>query len=144
MKTQALEYYMHDEPDAFRFELSGSLSGDGARSVFQAWRTALSILGRRPMIVDISFVDEADQRGSALLRFWHRQGTRIVATSAASYTLAAAAGAAIPAPAEDTSAASASAQKTALKSLLLRACAAWNAACLSRTRKFQNANYKGV
>ena len=43
--NQALQYYLHDEPDAFRLELSGSLSGDDARSVYQASRTALSIIG---------------------------------------------------------------------------------------------------
>src|SRR5215471_7234589 len=29
MTDQALQYYLHDEPDAFRLELSGSLSGEG-------------------------------------------------------------------------------------------------------------------
>ena len=45
MKTQTLGYHLHDEWDAFRLELAGSVSGDGAQSVYQAWRTALSIVG---------------------------------------------------------------------------------------------------
>jgi len=88
MANQTLEYYLHDEYDAFRIELSGSLSGDGARSVWQAWRTALSIIGNRPLIADITFLTEADDRGSALLRLWHRLGARIVAASPASRALA--------------------------------------------------------
>lgn len=81
MRDQNLQYYIHDESDAFRLELSGSLSGEGAQSVYQAWRTALSILGSRPVIVDITFVADADQRGRALLQLWHRRGARIIAAS---------------------------------------------------------------
>jgi hypothetical protein len=89
MTTQALQYYLHDEPDAFRLELSGSLSGDGARSVYQAWRTALSIIGRRPVIVDITYVADADERGRTLLRLWRRRQARIIAGSSQSRALAA-------------------------------------------------------
>jgi hypothetical protein len=88
MKSQALQYYMHDEPDAFRFELAGSLSGEGAQSVFQAWRTALSIIGGRPLIVDMTYVDDADERGRSLILFWHQHGARIIAASARSGALA--------------------------------------------------------
>jgi hypothetical protein len=34
----------------------------------QAWRTALSIVGDRPVIVDITFIVEAGERGRALWR----------------------------------------------------------------------------
>jgi hypothetical protein len=88
MKTQTLEYYLHDEWDAFRFELAGSLSGDGAQSVYQAWRTALSITGDRPVIFDISFVVEADERGRALPLLWQQNGARFIAASPESRALA--------------------------------------------------------
>jgi hypothetical protein len=88
MKTQTLEYYLHDEWDALRFELAGSLSGDGAQSVYQAWRTALSIVGDRPVIFDITFVVEADERGRAILLLWHQNGARIIAASSESRALA--------------------------------------------------------
>jgi hypothetical protein len=88
MKTQTLEYYLHDEWDAFRFELAGSLSGDGAQSVYQAWRTALSIVRDRPVIFDITFVVEADERGRANLLLWHQNGARIIAASPESRALA--------------------------------------------------------
>jgi hypothetical protein len=86
--TERLQYYMHDEPDAFRFELSGSLSGEGAESVYHAWRTALSIIRQRPLTVDITFVEDADERGRSLLLLWRRQGARIVAASRESHALA--------------------------------------------------------
>lgn len=140
MKNERLQYYIHDDMDAFRLELSGSLSGEGARSVYQAWRTALSIVDQRPVIADITFVTDADEGGRGLLHLWHRQGVRIKAASTQSCALAAsilgepfsvaaptpgigwlqrltaairgrsAAAAEIPAHAEQTRAASASAQ----------------------------------
>jgi len=85
---ERLQYYMHDDVDAFRLELSGSLSGQGARSVYQAWRTALSILGGRPVITNKTFVTDADERGRGLLQLWHRHGVRIKAASAQSCALA--------------------------------------------------------
>jgi hypothetical protein len=88
MTNPTLQYYLHDEPDAFRLELSGSLSGDGARSVYQAWRTALSIIAARPVVVDITYVVDADQRGRSLLRLWRRRQARIVAASPQSRALA--------------------------------------------------------
>ena len=86
--SQALRYYLHDEPDEFRLELSGSLSGEGARSVYQAWRTAISIIGQHPVIVDITYVVDADERGRALLGLWRRRQARIVAGSPQSRALA--------------------------------------------------------
>lgn len=89
MKNQGIQYYIHDESDALRFELAGSLSNGGARSIYQAWQTALSILGDRATIIDISFVTDADAYGSALLALWHRNGARIIAASPPSRALAA-------------------------------------------------------
>ena len=40
MKNQALQYFMHDGPSAFRFELAGDLNNEGARRLQQDWRTA--------------------------------------------------------------------------------------------------------
>jgi len=88
MSNQRLQYYIHDDMDALRLELSGSLGGEGARSVYQAWRTALSIIGRRPLIADITFVTDADEGGRGLLQLWYRHGVRIAAASAQSRALA--------------------------------------------------------
>src|SRR5579872_3951350 len=52
MKSQTLQYYMHDGPSAFRFELAGDLNNEAARDLDQAWRTASSMIGDRALVVD--------------------------------------------------------------------------------------------
>jgi hypothetical protein len=88
MTSDALQYYIHDEPGALRLKLSGILAGRDAQDVYHAWRTALSILGGRPLIVDITFLSGADEPGRALLALWRRFGASIVAASASSRALA--------------------------------------------------------
>jgi hypothetical protein len=87
MSIQQLQYYVHSEPNVFRLELAGSLSGWGVQSVYQAWQTALSIIGDRTLVIDITFVSEADQRGRDLLLLWHQNGARIIAASSGSQAL---------------------------------------------------------
>lgn len=79
MKTQPLQYYMHDGPSAFRFELSGDLDHQGASRLDQDWQTASCTLGDRRLIVDITFLTGVDEAGRALLVGWHRGGAHIVA-----------------------------------------------------------------
>jgi len=88
MKTQALQYYMHDGPTAFRFELAGDLNHEGARRLDQDWRTASSALGDRRLIVDTTFVTGVDEQRRALITRWHREGAWLVANSKASRALA--------------------------------------------------------
>lgn len=88
MNSQQLQYYIHDESDALRFELAGSLSGIGVGSVYRAWQLSRSIIGNRPLIIDITFVVDADEHGHAVLDAWHRSGARIIAASPESQTLA--------------------------------------------------------
>jgi ABC-type transporter Mla MlaB component len=86
--TQTLRYYLHNDPDAFRMELAGSLTQPGAESAYQAWRTALPVSGGRPVIVDISFVNQVDQAGRDVLLRWHKHGASIIARSPESRALA--------------------------------------------------------
>jgi hypothetical protein len=79
---------MHDGPTAFRFELAGHLSREGARQLEQDWRTASSTLGERRLIVDMTFVTGVDEQARALLSRWYRDGARLIANSAASHRLA--------------------------------------------------------
>jgi hypothetical protein len=88
MKNQALRYYMHDGPMAFRFELAGNLDYEGALRLDQDWRTASSAIGDRKLIVDMTFVTNLDQEGKALLRRWHQEGARVIANSTTSRELA--------------------------------------------------------
>ena len=46
-----LEYYIHDEADALRFEIVGNLTGPAVGSVDQAWRTAHSVRDGREFVV---------------------------------------------------------------------------------------------
>jgi hypothetical protein len=81
MKNQALRYYMHDGSSAFRFELAGDLSSDGARRLEHDWLTASSVIGHRTLIVDITFVTSAGEEGRALLARWHADGAQLIAKS---------------------------------------------------------------
>jgi hypothetical protein len=88
VKTNALRYYMHDGPTAFRFELAGDLNREGARRLNQDWRTASSALGDRRLIVDMTFVTGVDEQARALITRWHREGAHLIANSADSRALA--------------------------------------------------------
>jgi hypothetical protein len=88
MSNQALKFYMHDGANAFRFELAGKMNRDGARELDQCWRTASAVIGVRRLMVDMTFVTDADEWGRALLARWHREGARLIANSASSRALA--------------------------------------------------------
>jgi hypothetical protein len=83
-----LEYYIHDEADALRFEIVGNLTGPAVGSVDQAWRTAHSVLDGRKVVVGLTAFADANQSGRDLLLSWHRSGARIIARSPESLRLA--------------------------------------------------------
>jgi hypothetical protein len=88
MKSQTLQYYMHDGPSAFRFELAGDLNNEAARDLDQAWRTASSVIGDRALVVDMTFVTNAEKDGRSLLARWHAEGAQLIARSKVSRELA--------------------------------------------------------
>jgi hypothetical protein len=88
MNNQALQYYMHDGSSAFRFELAGDLTGEGVRRLERDWYTASSVIGRRTLIVDMTFVTSAGEEGRALLARWHAGGARLIANSRGARELA--------------------------------------------------------
>src|SRR6266404_9863393 len=88
MNNRELQYYMHDGPSAFRFELAGHLDNDGARELQQAWRTASSIIGDRALIIDMTFVTSAGEYGRSLLSRWYAEGAQLIAGSKISRQLA--------------------------------------------------------
>src|ERR1039457_6787949 len=83
-----LEYYIHDEADALRFEVVGNLTGPAVASVDQAWRTAHSVLDGRGVVVGLTAFADADESGRDLVLSWHRSGARIIARSPESLRLA--------------------------------------------------------
>jgi hypothetical protein len=88
MKNQTLQYFMHDGPSSFRFELAGHMDSEGARRLDQDWRTALSVIGDRTLIIDMTFVTGASDDGRDLLARWHAAGAQFVAESTVSRELA--------------------------------------------------------
>lgn len=88
MKTQAPQYYMHDGPAAFRFELAGDLSDETARRLELDWRTASSVICDRMLVVDITSVTSASKGARSVLALWHGSGAQIVANSHTSRLLA--------------------------------------------------------
>jgi hypothetical protein len=84
-----LQFFVHDDPDAVRVELAGSLRGADVETVHQAWqRAALTMDALRPVIVDITFITDADDHGRALLVVMYRFGVRIIAQSPESSAIA--------------------------------------------------------
>ena len=79
-----LRYFIHDDFDAFRIEISGNLAGRAAQKAYEAWRSARSMALRTRMVVDISFVTSADDVGQQVLRAWRDHDAQIVALSPAS------------------------------------------------------------
>jgi hypothetical protein len=75
---QPLQYFVHDDTDALRMEIAGSLAGSAARRAYEDWRTAVSSTRPRPLVIDISYVTETDVHGQAVLAAWCRLGIRII------------------------------------------------------------------
>jgi hypothetical protein len=88
MKNQTLQYFMHDGPSAFRFELAGDLDSEGAHRLQQDWRAASSVIGDRALIVDMTFVTSVAQEGRGLLARWYAEGAQLIAKSRVSRELA--------------------------------------------------------
>jgi hypothetical protein len=82
-----LNFYMHDGPKTFRFELAGPLAGVEVGRLDQAWRTASSTFDGKVLAVDVTFLTAADERGRDLLFRWWREGAHLVASSEGSRKL---------------------------------------------------------
>ncbi|MCU1261646.1 MAG: hypothetical protein JWO80_4531, partial [Bryobacterales bacterium] len=87
MRVPALSYYMHEGPTAFSIELAGTLAAEGAKRLEQDWRSAAAVIGKKELVVDLSFVTEIDPAGRLLLLRWRRNGATIVATTPESRAL---------------------------------------------------------
>jgi hypothetical protein len=88
MKAQAFNYYMHDGPTAFSIELAGALAGESAKNLEQDWLSASAVIGKKELVVDLSFVTEIDPVGRQLLLRWRRNGATVVANTPESRVLA--------------------------------------------------------
>jgi hypothetical protein len=87
MKSPAFSYYMHDGPTAFSIELAGTLAAESAKKLEQDWRSASAVIGRKELVVDLSFVTGIDPVGRQLLLRWRKNGATIVASTPESRAL---------------------------------------------------------
>ena len=55
-----LTYYLHDESEAFRIQMRGDLSQSAVSDLDQARRTASSMFGGRPLVVDLTAINSID------------------------------------------------------------------------------------
>lgn len=83
-----LRFFTHNDHEAVRFELAGKLAGEDVESLHQAWQREALTDELKPVIVDITFITEADQYGRALLAIMHRFGAQLIADSLASSAIA--------------------------------------------------------
>jgi len=88
MKTPAFGYYMHDGPAAFSIELAGALAAEGAEKLERDWRNASAVVGKKDLIVDLSFLTEIDPGGRQLLLRLLKNGATVVANTPESRALA--------------------------------------------------------
>ena len=81
VRMDEFRYLLRDSSTVLRFQLSGALSGEAVRSLEQTWQTASSVIGTRPLVVDLTNLTGIDTAGRALLERLEREGARIVAAS---------------------------------------------------------------
>jgi hypothetical protein len=87
MKAPTFSYYMHDGPTAFSIELAGALASEGAKKLQHDWGNASTVIGKKELVVDLSYVTEIDPVGRELLLHWRRKGATVVANKPESRAL---------------------------------------------------------
>ena len=78
---------MHDGPSAFSVELAGTWAAEGAKTLEQDWQSTSAVIGRKELIIDLSFVAEIDPRARQLLLRWFSNGATIIADTPKSRAL---------------------------------------------------------
>ena len=74
-----LRITVHDDPQAFTFQLEGRLAGPWLRELEECWKSTLN-QQRKPILrVDLTEVTYIDDAGKACLAAMHRQGAEFVA-----------------------------------------------------------------
>jgi hypothetical protein len=76
-----MRYYIHAGPAAFRFELAGDLDAGDAARLEREWRGASLTIGKRVLVLDISFVTGIDDAARSLFRRWYARGAEFAAGS---------------------------------------------------------------
>jgi hypothetical protein len=77
-----MRYFIHAGPAAYRFELAGNLDAGDAARLEREWRSASLTIGKRVVVVDMSFVTGIDEAVRSLFRRWYAaRGAEFVAGS---------------------------------------------------------------
>ena len=74
-----LRITVHDNPQAFTFQLEGRLAGHWLRELEECWKSTLNQQRKPTLRVDLTEVTFIDNAGKACLAAMHRQGTELVA-----------------------------------------------------------------
>jgi hypothetical protein len=72
-----LSVYIHDGPEALRFELSGALQNGSCQQLEGAWKTAMSIAAGKRKLIGTSGLTGMDADGEALLERLRAEGAQI-------------------------------------------------------------------
>jgi hypothetical protein len=74
-----LRITVHDNPQAFTFQLEGRLAGPWLRELEECWKSTIN-QRRKPLLrVDLTEVTFIDDAGKACLAAMHHQGAELVA-----------------------------------------------------------------
>ena len=73
------DVYLHDTPSALRFEIRGDLTAAAAEALRRSVDTALSILGRRALLLDLSRAQRLEESAVAVLSELAARGAQFVA-----------------------------------------------------------------
>src|SRR3954454_16904840 len=72
--VSALKYYIHDETEAFRFQLIGELREADVKELSGCWQTAKSTFGDRKLVLDLRQLRSTDESGKQWLLSMVREG----------------------------------------------------------------------
>jgi len=72
--VSALKYYIHDETEAFRFQLIGELREADVKELSGCWQTAKSTFGDRKLVLDLRHLRSTDESGKEWLLSMVREG----------------------------------------------------------------------
>jgi len=76
-----LEVFLHDEARSITFVLAGTLTRPWTQQLEQSWRTVVSILKDKQLIVDLVRLSGFDEEGMRLLTEMSLSGARLITGS---------------------------------------------------------------
>jgi hypothetical protein len=76
-----MQHYIHGGPAAFRFELAGDLNAVDAAKLEQERRSASLTIGKRALVVDLTFVTGIDEVARDVFKRWYARGAEFAAGS---------------------------------------------------------------